>query len=120
MTEARRAANRRYYAKMKGDPGFRARLAEKAKRRYHDRYGDDPSAHTLERRARLYGISVAELQHLLKRGVCDICGTGEMGRLNIDHCHATGRVRGVLCTRCNTGLGYVEREGWLKKAQAYL
>ena len=37
-----------------------------------------------------------------------------------DHCHRTGQFRGWVCRRCNTGLGYVEQEGWLVQARDYL
>lgn len=39
----------------------------------------------------------------LAKGKCRLCG--ESGRLSIDHCHSTGKLRGAICTRCNTGLG---------------
>lgn len=40
---------------------------------------------------------------------CGICGgppDGRWRRYNIDHCHKTGRLRGLLCTNCNRGLGH--------------
>lgn len=43
-------------------------------------------------------------------GVCWICSSDFGGReLYVDHCHETGAVRGLLCSRCNTGLSFVER-----------
>lgn len=38
---------------------------------------------------------------------CDICGRVTI-RMAIDHCHTTGKVRGLLCKDCNTALGIVE------------
>ena len=42
-------------------------------------------------------------------GKCKICGETDpktrSGRFNIDHCHETGHVRGLLCNPCNVGLG---------------
>lgn len=37
-------------------------------------------------------------------GLCEICKT-ESFKV-IDHCHTTGKVRGLLCVRCNYGIGY--------------
>jgi hypothetical protein len=53
-------------------------------------------------------ITPAEVKELRTIGSCAICGTTDpwpKGNLYIDHCHETGRVRGVLCCNCNAFLG---------------
>ena len=56
---------------------------------------------------RRYGLSRADYDALLKRqgGVCAICGKPSEKTLCVDHCHATGTIRGLLCRKCNLGLG---------------
>ena len=51
---------------------------------------------------------------------CGICGKTFLKRINIDHCHKTGKTRGLLCTACNISLGHIEKENFLEKAQEYL
>lgn len=56
-------------------------------------------------------------------GVCAICSKEDAAgkRLAVDHCHETGKVRGLLCLKCNTVLGKMNDEvNLLKKAIAYL
>lgn len=59
-----------------------------------------------------YGISVEDYDRLLKdqKGSCAICGLKQASRKNVhftvDHCHITGKIRGLLCFKCNSGLGY--------------
>lgn len=57
-------------------------------------------------RFKLYGITEAIYDSMVanQSGCCKICGV-EDDNLHIDHCHATGKVRGLLCQSCNTGLG---------------
>lgn len=61
---------------------------------------------------RTYGITVAEYKSMLRAqgGRCGICATPEPGGRHdtfaVDHDHLTGQVRGLLCDRCNIGLGY--------------
>lgn len=55
-----------------------------------------------------YGISLADYNKLLneQNNVCAICGKPpKRVRLAVDHCHANGRVRGLLCFSCNSILG---------------
>lgn len=73
-----------------------------------------------------YGISVAEYNRLFEKqgGKCALCNNvnGHMfhrTRLQVDHCHETGRVRGLLCTGCNRGLHILE-DGGLKKIRKIL
>ena len=49
---------------------------------------------------------------------CAICGD-ECLRLHIDHNHDTGRVRGLLCGRCNTGIGLLGDSAELCTVAAY-
>lgn len=58
-------------------------------------------------------------------GLCAICGeppmVGHNKKLHIDHDHATGKVRGLLCMHCNHSIERVEKiPGWAAKAEAYL
>jgi hypothetical protein len=57
---------------------------------------------------RNYGISVESFNEMVEKqnGKCLICGnTNGTMRLCVDHCHKTGKIRGLLCGKCNNGLG---------------
>ena len=70
----------------------------------------------------LYGITVAEYEAMLtsQGGGCAICGTKDPSLGNrqykkrprevfdVDHCHVTGKVRGLLCSRCNRLVGLTQ------------
>lgn len=52
---------------------------------------------------------------------CGICRTSLGERFNVDHCHVTSKVRGLLCLRCNTGLGlFADTPERLRAAADYL
>ena len=59
-----------------------------------------------------YNLTPEKYAELLnaQKGVCAICGgvNKKDGNLNIDHDHETGRVRGLLCHNCNSGLGMMK------------
>ena len=52
-------------------------------------------------------LSQKEYEQLKSVNKCQICGKSQTGRqLNIDHCHKTNKVRGLLCDSCNLGIGH--------------
>lgn len=65
---------------------------------------------------------------LKQAGGCAICGSNGSEKrkhatkyLAVDHCHETGKVRGLLCTTCNTGIGmFKDSPSLLRLAAAYL
>lgn len=71
-----------------------------------------------------YGLSIEEYNSLLKlqNNCCAICNKKEQKKmLAVDHCHSTGKVRGLLCSKCNTAIGLVkENKETLNKMIAYL
>lgn len=80
----------------------------------------DPSYHRARKLMKTYGISLDDYEYMLDRqgGVCAICsqpetvayGGGEGKFLQVDHCHATGLIRGLLCGCCNRGIGMFDDE----------
>lgn len=70
----------------------------------------------------LYGLSRAKYEAMVseQRGMCAICGTA-MDVPHVDHCHATGKIRGLLCSGCNTGIGQLgDSPDRCEAAAAYL
>lgn len=103
----------------------RERILQRAK----DKYAADPEPHRAASRKnytdgggrdrymrRTFGISEAEyeVRFQAQGGLCAICGKAESNRdhrtgairaLAVDHDHASGVVRGLLCRKCNTAIG---------------
>ena len=76
---------------------------------------------------RKYGISPAEwqAQYLAQRKACAVCQKSLVGlspqTVHVDHNHATGELRGILCGSCNVGLGsFRDDESTLMAAINYL
>lgn len=89
-----------------GEEGFKAKGREKAARH---RASPTNTAMARYRKAR-YGLTPEAFEAMMvgQGGLCAICRQPPSGRwptLHIDHCHRTGRVRGLLCFPCNVGLG---------------
>jgi hypothetical protein len=98
---------------------WHARNPEKAKSYKQQTWAEMPLASKARKRAynkkrhleRKYGMTQADwdAMYIAQGGVCAICKVpgrvGKHGKLAVDHCHATGRVRGLLCTPCNISIG---------------
>lgn len=79
-----------------------------------------------------YGMTLDDYEKKFndQNGVCDICGRPEVSidkrnktvrALAVDHCHKTGKVRALLCQKCNTALGkFNDDPQLLRKAAEYL
>lgn len=99
------------------DSSCRKELAKRRRRTYNSA-------------ARRRGLSKEQYRRLeIKQdNLCAICRQPEtimqgeiVKRLCVDHCHQSGRVRGLLCTKCNTGLGlFADDPQRLLAAVAYL
>jgi hypothetical protein len=78
--------------------------------------------HEQRRRLRKYGLTQDDYDQLLlsQGGRCPGCSTDDPGAKgwNIDHCHKSGRVRALLCHRCNTVLGLVGEDPSVLRALA--
>ena len=71
-----------------------------------------------------WNLSDAEWHSILKAqgGGCAICKWNSTEKnLSVDHCHETERIRGLLCGKCNRGLGmFLDSPKLLRKAARYL
>lgn len=85
-------------------------------KRRRDNY--NPQTRRNEGLKHLYNITEDDV-HLMygsQKSSCAICqkpislisGKTKKGKAHVDHCHLTGKVRGLLCTKCNTLLGMAE------------
>lgn len=104
------------------------RAQAKARERYHT----DPDIKWTKDLAKKFGLTPDDYVTMLEAqdGGCAICGDFKPGgrprsdgtvRLAVDHCHTTGKVRGLLCRRCNVVIGKVADDtSLLGKAMSYL
>lgn len=83
---------------------------------YWDRNKDKSKNNALYRK---YGISLSDYQKMFAEqlGVCAICYQAEVATINnirktlsVDHNHTTGKIRGLLCYRCNSALGLLKED----------
>jgi hypothetical protein len=123
--QKRRAENPRV-REVRSAANARRRAADPEKYRQYERAR---KAKRKERTAdlllmRTYQLEPGEYDRRLQEqgGGCKICGKPpKKRRLDVDHCHGTGKVRGLLCSACNRGIGYFgDNPDLVSAAAAYL
>lgn len=107
--------------------GFQCKPCNRvSNKKWRDKY---PERHDRARRSsrfmKKYGITLLEWEEMYKDqgGVCLLCGEipTEKDQLVVDHCHTTGRVRGLIHRTCNNGIGFFgESEEKIMQAIVYL
>ena len=107
------------------DPEYRKQKCEEFRAHWAARK-DEVNARRRAKQVHLkhrFGMSLVDYDALLalQGGVCAICGKKSKRRLVVDHCHSRHRVRGLLCHKCNLGLGMFDDDiDRLRAAIAYL
>jgi hypothetical protein len=82
---------------------------EKVRKYSREWYQRNPQQNRSRNLLTNFGITESDYQRILasQNGVCAICGGENRNKRNlaVDHCHKTNKIRGLLCTMCNTALG---------------
>lgn len=91
-----------------------------------DKKKENPTAYYKRRKSNnyrsKYGIDLGTIETMLhtQNNKCLICSV-DLNPYVVDHCHTTGKVRGLLCSHCNIGLGnFMDNPTFLKNAIKYL
>jgi hypothetical protein len=72
---------------------------------------------------KIYNLTLTQYNELKRKqnNCCTICGKKSKRRLSVDHNHKTGKIRGLLCHKCNAALGFFDEDiNVLKNAIKYL
>lgn len=83
---------------------------------YHKNYSKDNRDHLkklskINKLKRHYNLSIEEFNKMKEKqkNCCAICETSfDNTKVHVDHCHDSGKVRGLLCNMCNTGIGFLK------------
>lgn len=113
------------YYESKENGRIRVRCKECQKKRMRKIYATDEykAKHKIDDRRRRRGFSDEEYNAMLvdQKGCCAICGAELWDKLFADHRHDTMQPRGLLCNRCNVGIGmFKDDPAYLRAAADYL
>jgi hypothetical protein len=112
--------------KNKSSSALREKNVEEYNRIRRQKYLENPKKAREKALKSRYGLTFDDFENLLnsQNSKCAICNVplARLGRsTHVDHCHTTGKVRGILCKECNTGLGKLgDNIDSIKKVIQYL
>lgn len=114
-----------YHRKWKQDHPLSEEQRE-ARKKYMRGYHQAHKPQSVIRHLKRYGLTLEAYDSMVQsqNGKCAVCrkeSSGQQKRLHVDHNHTTGKIRGLLCSVCNTVLGLVkENTAVLAAATKYL
>lgn len=121
IEESRRKGRQKYHRNVKAGH----RYLRKWRKMHPKKVENQRARATAKRRLRAYGITQEEFSYLLteQNGRCIICSVILNNKVRnaapcVDHDHATGKIRGVLCRQCNVGLGNFKDSAQVAEAAA--
>lgn len=84
------------------------------------RYRSLDAVEKRDRSLKKYGLTAESYDSLLatQGGVCAVCKVPSTRRLEVDHCHQSGKVRSILCHNCNSALGHAKDD--VKRLEALI
>ena len=97
--------------KIKETPRYICKACDKKAKRARDKRTPEQRAnkHLLDK----YGITLEQKREMIrmqgcKCAICPVKLSDEvLSKSHVDHCHETGKIRGVLCNNCNRGIGHL-------------
>lgn len=129
-TEKGKATDKKHDLKHRNTPERKAYLKAheqlpktKARRKKYEEKPENKEAKYIKSLERFYKLSKKDYDEMLLKqdNKCAICFQSQLSKLSVDHCHTTGRVRGLLCRQCNLGIGCLkDNVNFLSNAITYL
>jgi arsenate reductase-like glutaredoxin family protein len=111
---------------VEANPDSKREYSKKATKKYREAHKESPEWKLKRRVEQLkykYDLTLeqVELMRTAQDNKCAICQNPFIETPDIDHCHKTGKVRSLLCARCNKAIGsFEDSPGLLNKALTYI
>lgn len=119
--------HREYYRKnkerlLKQNKDYRSKKGDQIREGQRKYYQENKGKWKEQHLRKKYNLSVEDFNAIFvaQNGQCAICATTfndafvgtrqREGKAHVDHCHTTGKIRGLLCTKCNTALGLFDED----------